>query len=92
MRIMKVLLVVVLMLGLAGGVALAKEEGGKGKPQTVCPVMGGTINKELYVDYQGQRVYFCCPACVEPFKKEPEKYLKKMKEQGVTPEKSPGGK
>lgn len=64
----------------------------KGKPQTTCPVVGGKINKELYVDYKGQRVYFCCPDCVEPFKKDPEKYLQKLREQGVVPEKSPSGK
>ena len=55
-------------------------------PQTTCPVMGGTINKELHVDYKGQRVYFCCPACIDEFKKDPEKYLQKMKEAGQEPE------
>jgi len=64
----------------------------KGKPQTACPVVGGKINKELYADYQGQRVYFCCPSCIDIFKKDPEKYLKKLREQGVLPEQSPGGK
>lgn len=64
----------------------------KGKSQTACPVMPGKINKELYADYKGQRVYFCCPGCVDIFKKDPEKYLQKLREQGVVPEKSPGGK
>lgn len=62
------------------------------KPQTACPVMGGNLNKDVYLDYKGQRIYFCCPACIEVFKKDPEKYLQKMKEQGVTPEKSPSAK
>ena len=57
-----------------------------GKPQTLCPVMGGEINKDIYVDYQGMRVYFCCAACKEPFLKEPEKYLQQMREAGVEPE------
>lgn len=61
------------------------------KEQVACPVQGGKINKDLYVDYQGQRVYFCCPQCIPIFKKNPEAYLKKMREQGVFPEKSPGG-
>ena len=26
-------------------------------PQTTCPVMGGKINKEQYVDVKGYRVY-----------------------------------
>ncbi len=55
--------------------------------QTTCPVMGGTINKELYADYKGQRVYFCCMACKPQFEKDPEKYIKKMKEMGQEPEK-----
>ena len=31
--------------------------------QTTCPVMGGAINKDVYADYEGKRVYFCCPGC-----------------------------
>jgi YHS domain-containing protein len=60
--------------------------------QTVCPVLGNKIDKNVYVDYQGQRVYFCCTGCVEPFKKNPAQYLKKLEEQGVTPKKAPAGK
>ena len=56
------------------------------KKQTICPVMGGKINKEIYVDYQGKRIYFCCPACVDEFNKDPEKYLKKMQSEGIEPE------
>lgn len=55
--------------------------------QKTCPVMGNAITKELYADYRGQRVYFCCQGCVEPFNKEPEKYIKKLKELGEKPEK-----
>jgi YHS domain-containing protein len=58
-------------------------------PQTECPVMGGAINKELYVDYQGERVYFCCAGCPETFKKDPEKYMKKLRDEGVELEKVP---
>jgi YHS domain-containing protein len=53
------------------------------KPQTVCPVMGGKINKDLFVDYQGQRIYFCCPGCKQAFLKEPEKYMKKLADNKV---------
>jgi len=59
--------------------------------QATCPVLGGTINKDVYVDYKGQRVYFCCAACIPEFQKDPEKYLEKLKAQGITPGKSPGG-
>lgn len=63
-----------------------------GKTQIACPVQHGKINKDLYVDYQGQRIYFCCKECIPIFKKNPEAYLKRMTQEGVTPEKSPGGK
>ncbi len=62
------------------------------KPQTTCPVLGGNIDKKIYADYQGKRIYFCCPGCDETFKKDPEKYMQKLKEQGVTPEDAPSGK
>ena len=48
------------------------------KEQTQCPVMGGAVNKELFVEYKGQKVYFCCPGCEESFNKEPEKYVNKL--------------
>ncbi|MFO7890047.1 MAG: YHS domain-containing protein [bacterium] len=57
--------------------------------QENCPVMGNKINKEIYTDYQGKRVYFCCSGCVETFKKDPEKYMKKMKDAGVKLESVP---
>ena len=63
------------------GIALAGEI--ELKPQTVCPVMGGNINKALYVDYQEQRIYFCCSSCSEIFLKEPEKYMKKLADKKV---------
>jgi YHS domain-containing protein len=89
MKIRYVLTFVVLLAFLTAGLALAADPAAKGTAQTVCPVMGGNINKGLYIDHQGQRIYFCCPACLEVFKKDPDKFLQKMKEQGVTPEKSP---
>ncbi|MCE5187364.1 MAG: YHS domain-containing protein [Planctomycetaceae bacterium] len=46
--------------------------------QTACPVMGGAINKEIFTEYQGKKVYFCCPACKPEFEKDPEKYLSKL--------------
>jgi YHS domain-containing protein len=40
--------------------------------------MEGPINKEIYTEYKGKKVYFCCPGCKEQFEKEPEKYLGKL--------------
>lgn len=46
--------------------------------QTICPVMGSAIDKKIYTEYKGKKVYFCCKECLEKFKAEPEKYLSKL--------------
>jgi len=43
-----------------------------------CPVMGGKVNPEIFTEYKGQKVYFCCPGCLPMFKKNPEKYVEKL--------------
>jgi YHS domain-containing protein len=57
--------------------------------QTKCPVLGGNVNQNVYADYQGKRIFFCCEGCITAFHNNPEKYLKLMKEQGVDPEPIP---
>ena len=46
--------------------------------QTTCPVMGNPIDKTLFVEYKGKKVYFCCKGCIAEFNKDPEKYLSKL--------------
>lgn len=46
--------------------------------QTTCPVMAGPINKDMYTEYKGKKVYFCCAGCKVEFEKNPEKYLDKL--------------
>ena len=47
--------------------------------QTTCPIMeGNPINKALFVEYKGKKVYFCCPGCEDKFNAEPEKYVAKL--------------
>jgi hypothetical protein len=75
------------MLLLAATMAFAE-----GKPQTTCPVMGGKVNKELYVDAEGYRIYVCCGGCIGKVKADPEKYIKQLKAKGVELEKAPSGK
>ena len=46
--------------------------------QTTCPVMEGPVNKDIFTEYQGKKVYFCCPACKGQFEADPQKYLAKL--------------
>ena len=87
MQTFKTLFLALLLTAFAAGSLWAAEA----KPQTTCPVLGGNIDKNVFADYQGKRIYFCCQGCDAEFKKNPEKYMKKMEEQGVTPEPSPAG-
>jgi len=75
-------LVLVIAVALAG-CGQSDQGTAQAGTQTTCPVMGNKIDKRYYVDYQGRRVYFCCPDCPGKFKADPEKYLKKMADQGV---------
>lgn len=65
------------------------DEVSEAKPQTTCPVMGGKINKKLYADVNGKRIYVCCGGCIAPIKKDPAKYVEKLESQGVTLETVP---
>jgi YHS domain-containing protein len=82
-RMMVVLLVVaggVLLFGCSRSEQAATEEHTHAAPdlaQKLCPVMGMPIDQSVFVDYEGQRVYFCCTDCVETFLASPEKYLDK---------------
>jgi Fe-S oxidoreductase len=57
--------------------------------QTVCPVMGGKINKAQFVDHEGKRIYICCAGCSGALKKDPAKYIKKMEKAGITLDTTP---
>lgn len=59
------------------------------KHQTICPIMGGEVDKKIYADYQGKRIYFCCSACLDSFEADPEKVMKKISLQGITLEETP---
>lgn len=59
------------------------------KVQTTCPIEGGKIDKSMYADAQGQRVYFCCADCKAKFNADPAKYIKQMEDQGMVLEKTP---
>jgi YHS domain-containing protein len=85
MKHLKMLILALTLAVFAMGSALAAAP----QPQTLCPVLGGNIDKKVYTDYQGKRIYFCCQGCDAAFRKDPEKYLKKIQEQGITLEPCP---
>jgi Fe-S oxidoreductase len=86
---MKLTLTSILVTSLLVGAAFAEnpkeEKKIELKAQTVCPVMGGKINKAQFVDHEGQRIYVCCAGCLAPLKKDTPKYIKKMAENGEKP-------
>lgn len=61
------------------------------KAQTNCPVMGSAIEvgKSQYVDVKGKRIYICCSGCIDPIKKNPDKFIKKLEDDGITLEAVP---
>jgi len=49
----------------------------------VCPVMGDPVDPEVQtVEYEGKVIGFCCKSCIKKFKKDPEKYLKNLSDDG----------
>ncbi len=76
---------VIFLLAFIAGAPLPSE----GAEQSKCPVLGGTVNKRVYADYQGKRIYFCCPPCIMQFQKDPDKYMEQMKKQGIVPQDAP---
>ena len=89
-KILGMLGVVAMLIG--SGVAGAAE-GPAIKKQATCPVMGGAVNTNLYVDAEGKRIYVCCAGCLSAIKKDPAKYIAKLEKEGVTLDKAePKGK
>ncbi len=44
--------------------------------QTMCPIMDGNkIDKDVFIEYKGKKVYFCCADCKAKFEADPEKYV-----------------
>ena len=58
--------------------AEVKEVASEVIEQTTCPIMGGKIDKNIFVEYEGKKVYFCCAGCEKPFEENPEKYVSKL--------------
>ena len=61
---------------------VAKKET-KAIAQTACPLLPGKLNKALFADHTGKRVYFCSKGCRGAFQKNPAKYIKALESKGV---------
>lgn len=85
MRGIKAVVALAILL-FASGVAQIRAEEAKPKPQTKCPVSGKKINEKQYVDAAGKRIYACCAGCTGKIKADPEKYIKKIVDNGENPE------
>jgi len=64
-------------------------KGSEVKAQTTCPVMDAKVNKKLFVDTKGYRIYVCCRGCIAKVKADPDKYIEKITAKGETLEKTP---
>ncbi len=42
---------------------------------------GKMVNRSIYADYKGKRIYFCCRESKNTFKKDPESYLAEFKKK-----------
>ena len=95
MKCLKTLGFAVAFILLVCAYTFAEDAETKTMSQQICPVMtfgeiGCSVTKhDIYTDYNDKRIYFCSKGCLEKFKKDPEKNLKKAEEKGVQFEKVP---
>jgi hypothetical protein len=91
----RTLLTVAMLASLAVTPALVRADGtntpGSSTNATVKPYpldycivsgdkFGGDMGKPIVTVYKGQEIKFCCKDCPPDFKKDPEKYMKKLAE------------
>jgi YHS domain-containing protein len=74
----RTLMTLSVLVALAGWThARADEKGKPAKPDKAeprCPVSGEKIDKEVHIDADAGRVYFCCGHCIADYKADPAKY------------------
>jgi YHS domain-containing protein len=61
---------------------LSPEDLAAVQKQKICPVSGqalGSMGKPYKVTVKGQTVFLCCDGCEDDLKKDPDKYLAKLK-------------
>lgn len=82
-RWLVLILVMVSMSGPAGwsaGTTASATAGVTDAGNKMCPVSDEEVTGKHFVEYNGKRYGLCCPMCANKFKRDPEKYLKKMAE------------
>lgn len=47
---------------------------------TECPIMGGKALPDVATIYQNKVYHFCCPSCIDAFKKDPAAAIAKIKD------------
>ena len=65
---------------------LSPEDRALAEKQKVCPVSGerlGAMDKPVKITVKGQTVFLCCAGCENAIKKDPDKYLAKLKARGA---------
>lgn len=62
--------------------SMSKAAPAVAKPQTLCPIMGGKCNKDIFVDVEGVRICGCCQDCLAKIKADPKAALAKIKANG----------
>ena len=94
MNIFKLMLALVVALGLLGLSSVRADDAQTGKPADkpipyplkFCIVSGDTLGEmgppTVFI-YKGHEIKFCCPSCKKDFLKDPDKYLKKIKEEAA---------
>ena len=63
----------------ADGIAAQRKSlVGREKVQVACPISGKPIDKDVFADVSGQKIYMCCPGCVGKYKAAPDKFAAKL--------------
>jgi YHS domain-containing protein len=82
----KIIAIITILLFLAVPVSFAAEKATHQKDvvdvgNKFCPVSGDPVTPGVTYIYKGKLYHFCCAGCPPVFKKDPEKYIAKMKKQ-----------
>lgn len=65
-------------------------KGEAGKPQAVDVLTGDVIDRNLYGDYEGKRVYFCHAGSKTRFEQNVQTNLQKIQDKGIVLASAPG--